>query len=93
MLDDLLEKGVIQLLELKRPEDVGRTADLNYCCYHRMVSHPLKKCVTLKERIMWLIEDKTIILNLDEVVKKNHISCQTGIVSHTISKFGANCSI
>jgi len=26
MLDDLLEKGVIQLLEPKRPEEVGRTA-------------------------------------------------------------------
>jgi len=29
MLDELLEKGVIQLLELKRPEEVERTADPN----------------------------------------------------------------
>jgi len=48
MPQDLLEKGVIQLPEPKRPEDVGRTADLKYCHYHRMVSHPLKNCVTLK---------------------------------------------
>jgi len=27
MLDDLLEKGVIQLLEPKRLEDIGRTTD------------------------------------------------------------------
>jgi len=27
MLDDLLEKGVIQLLEPKRPKEVERTAD------------------------------------------------------------------
>jgi len=77
MLDDLIEKEVIKLQEPKRPEDVGRTTDLKYYRYHRMVSHPLKKCVTLKERIMWLIEDGTIILNLDNIVETNHISCQT----------------
>jgi len=51
MLDDLLEKGVIELPEPKRPEEVGRTADPKYCRYHRIVNHPLKKCVTLKECI------------------------------------------
>jgi len=30
MLDDLLEKGVIQLPEQKRPEEVGRTGDPKY---------------------------------------------------------------
>jgi len=29
MLDDLLKKGVIQLLEPKRPEEAGRIIDLN----------------------------------------------------------------
>jgi len=77
MLDDLLEKGVIRLLELKRPEQVGRTADPKYCRYHRMVSHSLKKCITLKECIMQLIEDGIIILDLNDVVKTSHISCQT----------------
>jgi len=41
-----------------------------------MVSHPLERCVTLKECITSLIEDGTIILNLDDTVKTNHISCQ-----------------
>jgi len=50
MLDDL-KKGVIQLPKPKRPEQVGRIADPKYGCYHRMVSQPLEKCVTLKERI------------------------------------------
>jgi len=36
MLDDLLEKGIIQLLEPKRPEEVERTVDPKYDCYHRM---------------------------------------------------------
>jgi len=52
MLNDLLEKGVIQLLEPRRPEEVGRTANPKYCHYHRMVSHPLEKCITIVERIM-----------------------------------------
>jgi len=43
MLEDILDKGVIQLLEPKRPEEEGSTADPKYCRYHRMVSHPLEK--------------------------------------------------
>jgi len=31
MLDDLFEKGVIELLEPKRPEEARRTANPNYC--------------------------------------------------------------
>jgi len=56
VLDDLPKKGVIQLPEPKRPEDVRRTANPKYCHYHRMVSYRLQKCGTLKEHIMHLIE-------------------------------------
>ena len=74
MLDDLLEKGVIELPEPKRTEEVGRTADPKYCRYHRIVSHPLEKCVTLKERIMRLAEEGRIILDLDETVEVGHVT-------------------
>jgi len=77
MLNDFLEEGVIQLLEPKRPKDVGMTIDNKYCRYHSMVSHPLEKCITLKEHIMRLIEDGTIILDSDDVVETNRIYCQT----------------
>ena len=70
MLNDFLEKVVIQLLEPKRLEDVGMTIDPKYCSYHRMVSHPLEKCITLKERIMQLVEDGVIILNLDNELRQ-----------------------
>jgi len=63
-----LQKRVMQLPEPKRQEEVGRTANPLYYRYHRMVSHPLEKCVTLKEYIMQLIKDGTIILDLDDVV-------------------------
>jgi len=76
LLDNLLEKGVIQLSELKRLEEVGRTDDPKYCRYHKMVSHPLEKCVMLREQIMRLIKDGTVILDLVDKVKTNHISAK-----------------
>ncbi|KAL9228133.1 hypothetical protein vseg_003745 [Gypsophila vaccaria] len=72
MLDDLLEKKVIQLPEPKRPEHVNKTTYPNYCRYHRMVSHPLEKCITLKEKIMQLAKNGKIILDIDEEVTTNH---------------------
>jgi len=76
MLDDLLEKQGIQLLEPKRPEEVGRIVDPKYCCYHRMISHPLKKCIRINERIMQLAKEQRMILDLDDAVEANHISSQ-----------------
>ena len=66
MLEDLLVKGVIQLPDPKRPEVVGRIADPKYCHYHRMVSHPLKKCIMIKERIMQLAKEGRIIFELGQ---------------------------
>jgi len=55
-------------------EKLGRTADPKYCRYHWMVRHPLKKCITIKERIMQLAKEGRIILDLDDVVEANHVS-------------------
>jgi len=73
MLDDLLENGVIELPEPKRPEEVGRVTDLKYYRYHKVVSHPIEKCITLKDCIMQLARDGKIILDLDDTVETNHI--------------------
>jgi len=54
MLDDLLENGISELSAPKRPEQARRTTDPKYCRYHRVISHPLEKCITLKERIIQL---------------------------------------
>jgi len=53
-----------------------------------MVSHPLEKCVTLKEHIMRLIKDGTKILDLDNIVETNHISYQTKRLS--LIQFGSS---
>ena len=72
MLDDLLEKGIIELPPSKRPKEVGKENDPKYCWYHRVISHPLERCITLKEHIMQLAPDGTIILDLDEATETNH---------------------
>jgi len=65
MLDDLLEKGVIELSKPKCQEEIGRIADPKYCWYHRIVSHPIDKLITLKDHIMRLPKEGRTILDLD----------------------------
>jgi len=89
ILDDLLEKEVTQLLEHKRPEEVGWTIDPKYCHYHMIISHHLEKCITIKERIMQLVKEGKIILDLDDVVKINHVSFQTRELCASVCKSGA----
>ena len=67
MLEQLLEKQLIQLPECKRPVEMGRVKDPNYCKYHRVISHPVEKCFVLKELILKLAIDKKIELDLDDV--------------------------
>jgi len=76
MLDDLLKKGVIKSPDPKYLEEAGRTADPKYYRYHRIVSHPLKKCIILNECIMWLAKEWRIILDLDETTEVGHFTVQ-----------------
>ena len=76
MLDDLFKKGVIELPKPRRLEEAGRTTGPKYCRYHRVVSHPLEKCITLKERIMRLAREGRIILDLDEMAEVHHVIVQ-----------------
>ncbi|KAM1262444.1 hypothetical protein ACFX2G_028179 [Malus domestica] len=48
MLDDLLEKKVIELPKCKCPKEMNRVNDHRYCKYHRIVSHPVGKFFILK---------------------------------------------
>ena len=78
MLEDLLEKNVIKLPECKRPEEIGRTNDLKYCMYHRVVSHPVEKCFVLKDLILRLAKEGKILLDLDETAEANHVTFAVG---------------
>ncbi|KAM1305606.1 hypothetical protein ACFX2F_023124 [Malus domestica] len=66
MLDDLLEKKVIELPECERPEEMNHVNDPKYCKYHRIMSHPVGKCFILKELIMKLAQQGQIELDLED---------------------------
>ena len=82
MLEELLEKNVIKLLECKSPEKMGRTNDPNYCVYHRVISHPMEKCFVLNDLILRLAKEGKILLDLDEIVEAN---CFTFAIGSPIS--------
>ena len=80
MLEDLLQKKVIELPECKRPEEMGHVNDPNYCHYHRIISHSVEKCFILKDLIMKLVKQGRIHLDLDEVVESNHATVTFGFL-------------
>ncbi|KAA0041804.1 ty3-gypsy retrotransposon protein [Cucumis melo var. makuwa] len=72
MLEQLLEKQLIQLSECKQLVEIGMVNDHNYCKYHRVIRHPIEKCFVLKELILKLPLDKRIELDLDGVAQTNY---------------------
>ncbi|MGV7988834.1 hypothetical protein PJP10_31160, partial [Mycobacterium kansasii] len=61
MMQQLLKAGTLELPKPKRPEDVMKTRERNFCHYHRLVGHPRENCYTLKCIIQWMINRGEII--------------------------------
>ena len=62
----LLQKSnKLKLPEPKRPEEVGKTNDPNYCLYHMMVGHPTKSCYIFKDVLQALIDAEVLKLRLE----------------------------
>ncbi|KAM1094241.1 hypothetical protein ACFX2B_009147 [Malus domestica] len=78
MLNDLLEKKVIELPECKCPEEMNRVNDLKYCKYHRVVSHPVGKCFILKDLIIKLAQQGQIELDLEDTAATHTITIAFG---------------
>jgi len=70
MLDDLLKSNIIELPEVKRPDEANQVDNLNYCKYHRLISHPIEKCFVLKDKILRQHENGDIVFD-DEVAASN----------------------
>ena len=83
MLEQLLEKQLIQLLKCKQHEQAGMMDDPNYCKYHQVISHSVEKCFMLKELILRLAHEKKIELDLEEVAQTNHAAAM--IMSEALS--------
>ena len=92
MLEQLLKLQLIELPECKRPEEMGKVDDPNYCKYHRIISHPIQKCFVLKELIMKLAKERKIDLNFNDVVQSNIATFSYGlpICMSPTTKQGAN---
>ncbi|KAK4573414.1 hypothetical protein RGQ29_031397, partial [Quercus rubra] len=70
MLDYLLKFKLIELLEMKRPEEADQINNPKYCKYHRLTGHPIKRCFVLKDKIMELAHQGKITFD-DETVTSN----------------------
>ncbi|KAL0302412.1 UNVERIFIED_CONTAM: hypothetical protein Scaly_3033400, partial [Sesamum calycinum] len=88
IFDDLLEANLIDLPEMKRPEEAERKDDPKYCKYHRLVGHAIQDCFVFKDKVMQLARQGKISLEEDsaatnvitiesEHVNGNKDSCNT----------------
>ena len=53
---------------------MGKVDGPNYCKYHRIIGHPIRKCFVFKEQIMKLAKENKIDLDFDEFVGSNHVT-------------------
>ncbi|KAL0395320.1 UNVERIFIED_CONTAM: hypothetical protein Slati_4498200 [Sesamum latifolium] len=65
IFDDLLEANLIDLPEMKRPEEAERKDDPKYCKYHRLVGHAIQDCFVFKNKVMQLARQGKISLEED----------------------------
>ncbi|KAL0447779.1 UNVERIFIED_CONTAM: hypothetical protein Slati_1905800 [Sesamum latifolium] len=77
IFDDLLNANLIELPEMKRPEEAGKTDDPKYCKYHRLVGHPIHDCFIFKDKVMQLARQGKISLEEDNATS-NLISITFG---------------
>ncbi|KAL0449527.1 UNVERIFIED_CONTAM: hypothetical protein Slati_1509100 [Sesamum latifolium] len=65
IFDDLLEANLIDLPEMKRPEEAERKDDPKYCKYHCLVGHAIQDCFVFKDKVMQLASQGKISLEED----------------------------
>ncbi|KAL0290129.1 UNVERIFIED_CONTAM: hypothetical protein Scaly_2682700 [Sesamum calycinum] len=84
----MLEAKLIDLPEMKRPEEAERKDDPKYCKYRRLVGHAIQDCFVFKDKVMQLARQGKISLEEDSAVtnvitiKSEHVdgnkdSCNT----------------
>jgi len=66
ILDKLLEKRLTELSKSNHLEEIGRTNNHKYYRYHWIISHPIEKCRTFKERVIQLAKEGKITLGRED---------------------------
>ncbi|KAK4397539.1 hypothetical protein Sango_1590500 [Sesamum angolense] len=80
IFDDLLEANLIDLPEMKRPEEAERKDDPKYYKYHRLVGHAIHDCFVFKDKVMQLARQGKNSLEEDSAVT-NAITFESGHVN------------
>ncbi|KAI3457318.1 hypothetical protein Pfo_013981 [Paulownia fortunei] len=80
IFDDLLKENLIELPEMKRPEEAGRVDDPKYCKYHHLVGHPIHDCFIFKDKVMQLARQGKISLEEDNATA-NLITIEFGFTN------------
>ncbi|KAL0440327.1 UNVERIFIED_CONTAM: hypothetical protein Slati_2515700 [Sesamum latifolium] len=94
IFDDLLNANLIELPEMKRPEQAGKIDDPKYCKYHRLVEHPIHDCFIFKDKVMQLACQGKISLEEDNAAS-NLITITFGsfdITMQNMAKLGDKVS-
>jgi len=52
IFDKFFEKGLIELLGSKRPEEIEKTNDPEYCKYLIIIYHRMEKCKAFKGKVL-----------------------------------------
>ncbi|KAL0444592.1 UNVERIFIED_CONTAM: hypothetical protein Slati_2181900 [Sesamum latifolium] len=76
IFDDLLEANLIDLPEMKRPEEAERKDDPKYCKYHRLVGHAIQDYFMFKNKVMQLAHQ---LLLLEKEVFSDTDDCMSTI--------------
>ncbi|KAL0315217.1 UNVERIFIED_CONTAM: Transposon Ty3-G Gag-Pol polyprotein [Sesamum calycinum] len=79
IFDDLLEAKLIDLLEMKQPEEAKQKDDLRYCKYHHLIGHAIQDCFVFKDKVMQLARQGKISLEEDSTAT-NAITTDSGHV-------------
>jgi len=56
----------LKLPEARRPEEVGKSDNPNYCLYHRMLGHPTKSCYVFKDILQALLDAEVLKLRREQ---------------------------
>ena len=56
----------LKLPEARRPKEVGKSDNPNYCLYHRMLGHPTKSCYVFKYILQALIDAEVLKLHPEQ---------------------------
>ncbi|KAL0406506.1 UNVERIFIED_CONTAM: hypothetical protein Slati_3964500 [Sesamum latifolium] len=83
IFDDLLEANLIDLPEMKRPEEAERKDDPKYCKYHHLVGHAIQDCFVFKDKVMQLARQGKIFLEEDSAAA-NVIMIKSGYLDSNI---------